>query len=234
MGRRVVLAYSGGLDTSVAVRWLTDEMGAEVIALGADVGQGGDFDALRHRALAAGAVEAVITDCRDAYAEEFLAPAIRANALYEGKYPLVSALSRPVIVKHLVAAARRHGADLFVDYAGDRTRIASARDGDVCRLGRDGRVWSLEETEPLAARATETTAAAGAVRSPMPGTVAAVKAADGDEVVAGQPLVIVEAMKMEHTVTAPVDGVVSELTAQPGAQVALDEVLAVVAPKGDS
>jgi 3-methylcrotonyl-CoA carboxylase alpha subunit len=131
-------------------------------------------------------------------------------------------------------AARRHGADLIVDYAGDRTRFVCVRDGNVCRLGRDGRVWSLEETEPLAARAAETTASAGAVRSPMPGTVAAVKAADGDEVVAGQPLVIVEAMKMEHTVTAPVDGVVSGLTAQPGAQVALDEVLAVVTPKGDS
>jgi acetyl-CoA/propionyl-CoA carboxylase biotin carboxyl carrier protein len=131
-------------------------------------------------------------------------------------------------------AARRDGADLLVTYAGRRTRLTCARDGDVCWLGRDGRVWSLKETEPLAARSTEATAAAGAVRSPMPGTVAAVKAADGDEVAAGQPLVIVEAMKMEHTVTAPVDGVVSGLTVQPGAQVALDEVLAVVTPKGDN
>ncbi|MEV5707538.1 biotin carboxylase N-terminal domain-containing protein [Actinoallomurus sp. NPDC052274] len=130
-------------------------------------------------------------------------------------------------------AARRDGAHLLVDHAGDRTRFTCVRDGDVCWLGRDGRVWSLKETEPLAARTAETTVAAGAVRSPMPGTVAAVKAADGDEVVAGQPLVIVEAMKMEHTVTAPVDGVVGELTVQPGAQVALDEVLAVVTPKGD-
>ncbi|MCO5967695.1 ATP-binding protein [Actinoallomurus soli] len=131
------------------------------------------------------------------------------------------------------ATARRDGVVLLVEYAGDRTRFTCARDGDVCWLGRDGRVWSLKETEPLAARATETTAGAGAVRSPMPGTVAAVKAADGDEVVAGQPLVIVEAMKMEHTVTAPVDGVVGGLTVQPGAQVALDEVLAVVTPKGE-
>jgi acetyl-CoA/propionyl-CoA carboxylase biotin carboxyl carrier protein len=130
--------------------------------------------------------------------------------------------------------ARRDGANLLVGHAGDRTRFTCARDGDVCWLARDGRVWSLKETEPLAARATETTAAAGAVRSPMPGTVAAVKAADGDEVTAGQPLVVVEAMKMEHTVTAPVDGVVSGLTVEPGAQVALDEVLAVVTPKGES
>ena len=98
------------MDTSVAVRWLAEETGAEVIALAADLGQGGDFDSLRRRALAAGAVEAVIADCRDAYAQEFVAPAIKANALYEGKYPLVSSLSRPLIARELVSAARAHGA----------------------------------------------------------------------------------------------------------------------------
>jgi argininosuccinate synthase len=107
----VVLAYSGGLDTSVAVRWLGEEMGMEVIALAADVGQGGDFDRLSQRALAAGAVEAIIVDAREEFARDFVAPALRANARYEGKYPLVSALSRPLIVRHLVAAAREHGAD---------------------------------------------------------------------------------------------------------------------------
>src|SRR5207248_1396588 len=111
MAKRVVLAYSGGLDTSVAVRWLGEELGVEVIALAADVGQGGDWDQIRERALAAGAVEAIVDDCRDEYAEHYCARALKANALYEGKYPLVSALSRPVIVKHLVAAARAHGAD---------------------------------------------------------------------------------------------------------------------------
>ena len=111
MAKRIVLAYSGGLDTSVAVRWLIEETGAEVIAVAVDVGQGGDFSAIRERALAAVAVEAVVVDARREYAEEFLVPALRANAKYEGKYPLVSALSRPCIVKHLVAAARDHGAD---------------------------------------------------------------------------------------------------------------------------
>jgi argininosuccinate synthase len=113
VAKRVVLAYSGGLDTSVAVRWLIDEMGVEVIALAADVGQGGgeDFEAVRQRALAAGAVEAIVVDCKAEFAADYVAPALRANALYEGKYPLVSALSRPVIAKHLVAAARQHGAD---------------------------------------------------------------------------------------------------------------------------
>ena len=113
MPKRVVLAYSGGLDTSVAVRWITEEWGAEVVALAVDVGQStdDDWDTIRERALAAGAVEAIVVDVRDEYAEEFVLPALRANALYEGKYPLVSALSRPVIVRHLVRAAREHGAD---------------------------------------------------------------------------------------------------------------------------
>src|SRR5680860_15002 len=111
MAKRVVLAYSGGLDTSACVKWIQEEWGAEVVALAADVGQGGDFDAIRERATAAGAIEAIVVDARAEYAAEYIAPAIKANALYEGKYPLVSALSRPVIARHLVAAARAFGAD---------------------------------------------------------------------------------------------------------------------------
>ena len=112
---RVVLAYSGGLDTSVAVRWLIENEGVEVIAVAVNVGQsadkgGEDYEAIRTRALAAGAVEAVVVDARAEMAEDFCVPALQANARYEGKYPLVSALSRPVIVRHLVAEARRHGA----------------------------------------------------------------------------------------------------------------------------
>jgi argininosuccinate synthase len=111
MAKRVVLAYSGGLDTSVAVRWLGEELGVEVVAVAVDVGQPGeDWEAVAARARAAGAVEAVVVDARAEMAEEFCMPAIAANARYEGKYPLVSALSRPVIVRHLVAEARRHGA----------------------------------------------------------------------------------------------------------------------------
>ncbi len=111
MSKRIVLAYSGGLDTSVAVKWLQEEMDAEVIALAADVGQGGDFEAIRKRALAAGAVEAIVVDARAEFAEEYCGPALAANALYEAKYPLVSSLSRPIIAKHLVTAAREHGAE---------------------------------------------------------------------------------------------------------------------------
>jgi argininosuccinate synthase len=108
---RIVLAYSGGLDTSVAIGWIAEETGAEVIAVAADVGQGGeDLEVIRQRALDCGAVEAVVADVRDEYADEYCLPALQANALYMGRYPLVSALSRPLIVKHLVAAARKYGA----------------------------------------------------------------------------------------------------------------------------
>ena len=113
MTERVVLAYSGGLDTSVAIGWIAEKTGSEVIAVAADVGQGGeDLDVIRERALACGAVESVVVDARAEFADEYCLPALRANALYLDRYPLVSALSRPVIVKHLVEAARYHGASV--------------------------------------------------------------------------------------------------------------------------
>jgi len=114
MAKRVVLAYSGGLDTSVAVRWMIEEWGVEVVCVLVDVGQDAEssesFADIQARALAAGAIECVIVDAKREMAEEFCAKAIAANALYEGKYPLVSALSRPVIVRHLVDQARRFNA----------------------------------------------------------------------------------------------------------------------------
>ena len=113
MTERVVLAFSGGLDTSVAIGWIAEETGAEVIAVAADVGQGGeDLEVIRQRALDCGAVDAEVADARDEYANEYCLPALKANALYMDRYPLVSALSRPVIVKHLVAAARKHNASI--------------------------------------------------------------------------------------------------------------------------
>ena len=113
MTKRVVLAYSGGLDTSIAVRWIREEWGLEVVACAVDVGQlnPGEDEVIRERAVAAGAVEVEVIDARAQFASDILVPALQANALYEGKYPLVSALSRPVIVEHLVASARRHQAD---------------------------------------------------------------------------------------------------------------------------
>jgi argininosuccinate synthase len=110
MSDRVVLAYSGGLDTSVAIPYLAERTGAEVIAVAVDVGQGGeDMEVIRKRALACGAVEAEVVDAREEFAADYCLPAIRANALYMDRYPLVSALSRPLIVKHLVGAAAEHG-----------------------------------------------------------------------------------------------------------------------------
>jgi argininosuccinate synthase len=110
MTERVVLAYSGGLDTSVAIPYIAQETGAEVIAVAVDLGQGGeDLEVIRKRALACGAAEAVVADAKEEFATEFCFPALKANALYMDRYPLVSALSRPLIVKHLAEAAARYG-----------------------------------------------------------------------------------------------------------------------------
>ncbi|CAJ1497597.1 argininosuccinate synthase [[Mycobacterium] kokjensenii] len=110
MSERVILAYSGGLDTSVAISWIGKETGKEVVAVAIDLGQGGeDMEVVRQRALDCGAVEAVVVDARDEFADDYCLPTIKANALYMDRYPLVSAISRPLIVKHLVEAARSHG-----------------------------------------------------------------------------------------------------------------------------
>jgi argininosuccinate synthase len=112
MTERVVLAYSGGLDTSVGIGWLKDATGKEVVALAVDVGQGGeDMADIRQRALDCGAVESIVVDAKEEFANDFLMPALKANALYQKRYPLVSALSRPVIAKHLAITAKSLGAD---------------------------------------------------------------------------------------------------------------------------
>ena len=108
---KVVLAYSGGLDTSVAIGWIAEKTGADVIACAVDVGQGGeDLETIRKRALACGAAEAEVVDARAEFASGYCVPALLANALYMGKYPLVSALSRPLIVTHLARVAAEKGA----------------------------------------------------------------------------------------------------------------------------
>ncbi|VEG75468.1 argininosuccinate synthase [Actinomyces slackii] len=109
---KVVLAYSGGLDTSVAIGWIGEQTGKEVIAVAVDVGQGGeDLEVIRRRALDCGAVDAYVVDAREEFAADYCMPALKANGLYQGTYPLVSAISRPLIAKHLVKAARDFGAD---------------------------------------------------------------------------------------------------------------------------
>jgi argininosuccinate synthase len=108
---KVVLAYSGGLDTSVCIKWLIDEKDLDVIAMVGDVGQDHDgLEEVRKKALSTGAVAAYVVDMREEFCNEFLDKALAANALYENKYPLLSALSRPIIVKHLVEIAQKHDA----------------------------------------------------------------------------------------------------------------------------
>ncbi|MHB1360997.1 MAG: argininosuccinate synthase [Thermoleophilia bacterium] len=107
---RVVLAYSGGLDTSVMIAWLKENYGLDAIAVLVDAGRASGLEALRQKALDVGAAEAVVIDARDEFARDFILPALAANALYEEKYVLVSALSRPLICKKLVEAAGSHGA----------------------------------------------------------------------------------------------------------------------------
>ncbi|HJR44849.1 MAG TPA: argininosuccinate synthase [Actinomycetota bacterium] len=109
MTKKVVLAYSGGLDTSVAIPWLA-EQGWEVVAAAVDVGQPGDLHEAIARADQLGAVDARLVDARAEYAESYVLPALRMNALYQGRYPLVSALSRPLISKVLVEIAEQTGA----------------------------------------------------------------------------------------------------------------------------
>ena len=107
---RCVLAYSGGLDTSVAIRWLTDNLGYEVVTLTADLGESPDVDSVAQRALRTGAVAAHSVDARRILVEEFCYPTLQAGALYEGVYPLATALARPLIAKLLVDVARDEGA----------------------------------------------------------------------------------------------------------------------------
>ena len=109
--KKVVLAYSGGLDTSVILRWIQETYGAEVVAYTADVGQGEEVEEARQKALETGAVEAIAEDLRSEFVTDFVFPALRANAIYEGYYLLGTSLARPIIAKGLVRAAEQTGAD---------------------------------------------------------------------------------------------------------------------------
>lgn len=109
MGKeKLILAYSGGLDTSVAIAWLKKDY--DVIAVCMDVGEGKDLDFIHDKALTIGAIESYILDVKDEFAEHFVLPALQAHAMYEQKYPLVSALSRPIIAQKLVEMAHQTGA----------------------------------------------------------------------------------------------------------------------------
>jgi argininosuccinate synthase len=134
MGKRVVLAYSGGLDTSVIVRWLADR-GFEVITYTADVGQEEDLKGIPEKAKASGAVEAIVEDLKEEFARDYCLPTLRALALYEGKYPLTASLSRPLISKKLVEIAKKEGAD-FVAHG------STGKGNDQVRFELS--VWALD------------------------------------------------------------------------------------------
>jgi len=159
---KVVLAYSGGLDTSVAIRWLQENHDLDVIALAVDVGQERqDLEFVRQKALGIGAVESIVKDVREEYVEEFLAKALRANALYENKYPLLSAMSRPIIVKHLVEEAHKHQARYIAHgctgKGNDQVRFEvgiAALDPDLEVLA-PVREWELKTREQEMAYASE-------------------------------------------------------------------------------
>ena len=130
------------------------------------------------------------------------------------------------------ASARIVGGELVVDHDGLTQRFARARDGAVLWLAADGVSWALTQTDRLtAARADAAAATGGPITSPMPGTVLDVRVRAGEKVSAGQALLVVEAMKMEHTITAQIDGIVAELPVRVGQQVALDEKLALITPE---
>lgn len=107
---KIVLAYSGGLDTSVAIKWLQDTYNYDVIAVALDVGEGKDLDFIQKKAMQVGAYKSIVIDAKEAFASEYVLPALQANAMYEGKYPLVSALSRYLISKILIEVANQEGA----------------------------------------------------------------------------------------------------------------------------
>src|SRR5687767_10230271 len=108
--KRIVLAYSGGLETSVAIPWLTEKYGAEVIAVMLDLGQGCELNQIRDRAMFAGAVRCHVLDVRDEFARDYVLPALQADALYEERYPLATPLGRPLIAKKLVDIAHMENA----------------------------------------------------------------------------------------------------------------------------
>ena len=109
--KKVVLAYSGGLDTSVIIQWLIEKYGCEVIAFVADLGQSEDLKAIKEKALKTGASKAIVEDVREEFVRDYIFPALKANAVYEGVYLLGTSLARPLIARKQVEAARSEGAD---------------------------------------------------------------------------------------------------------------------------
>ncbi|MFQ5826844.1 MAG: argininosuccinate synthase [Dehalococcoidia bacterium] len=156
MPDKVVLAYSGGLDTSVAVKWLAEKYGLEVIALTIDVGNERDFTAVREKAIQVGAKKALVVDAKELFIKYFVFPALQANALYEGQYPLATALSRPLMAKLLVDAARQEKAGTVAHGCTGKGNDQVRFDVSVSALAPDLRIiapareWGMTREETMA------------------------------------------------------------------------------------
>jgi len=152
---RIVLAYSGGLDTSIAIAWLAERYAAEVIAVTLDLGQGRELTDVRERALAVGAVRAHVLDVREEFARDYILPALQAGALYEDRYPLATALGRPLIARKLVDVARMEGTTIVAHgcngKANDELRLelgVRALDPSMTILA-PARSWGMSRAEEL-------------------------------------------------------------------------------------
>jgi argininosuccinate synthase len=159
MGRakKVVLAYSGGVDTSVCIPYLMQEWGvSEVITLAADLGQGDELDPVREKALKSGASESLVADVKDSFIRDYAFPAIQANALYENRYPLGTALARPLIAKVLVEAAEKYGADAIAHgctgKGNDQVRfdVSVAALNPHLKILAPAREWGMSREETIA------------------------------------------------------------------------------------
>ncbi|MCL1473039.1 argininosuccinate synthase [Argonema antarcticum] len=159
MGRanKVVLAYSGGVDTSVCIPYLKEEWGVkEVITLAADLGQGDELEAVREKALKSGAIESLVADATESFVKDYAFPAIRANALYENRYPLQTALARPLIAKLLVEAAEKYGADAVAHGCTGKGNDQVRFDVSIAALNPDikvlapAREWGMSREETIA------------------------------------------------------------------------------------
>jgi argininosuccinate synthase len=152
---RIILGYSGGVDASVAIKWLADTYAADVIAVTLDIGQGRELADIRERALAIGAVRCHVMDVREEFVRDYIVPALQAGALYEDRYPLATALGRPLIAKWLVEIARMEGATAIahgcVGKDNDRVRLETsirALDPDI-RIIAPPRLWTMTREETV-------------------------------------------------------------------------------------
>src|SRR5215813_7837660 len=142
--KRIVLAYSGGLDTSVAIPWLKEKYNAEIIAVTMDLGQGKELEAVRDRALTTGAVRAHVLDVRDEFARDYVVPALKADAMYEDRYPMATSLGRPLIARKLVELAT-------IEQAGAIAHGCTAEENDRFRFDTSARALdpALEVIAPV-------------------------------------------------------------------------------------